>query len=865
MVKREDEESGIVVFDMREEYSDSRSSPAKQPGGPDENMSSSSGSAQDDAGPSPTAGSIAGRVYDKATYRTIEDALVTVSEALSVKTDERGKFLIDGVEPGTYRVKVFQEGYIVQSQRSTVVTGETSQLKPFHLVPECLAAEYPEAVQEEEEEVEEAIDTETPPEKVEEAPVEETLVEEAPAEEMPVVAVEDKSIPQAVEEEKPSVVADVEEPIAEAEETATEVSAEIAEAPPEIIIPETVQEETEIVPEEPQEEEAVIEVAEEEVEAEAKAGAEEEAVEEELPEVVLEEEEEKIEEELPPPPIVEEIANAPETEAEIEEIPLSQIVEEPLQSMVSEPEEAAAEVEEQVVKIEEPVVEAEETVTEAPAEIVVAETVQEEVEIVAEETEEEEAVIEVSEARVEEILQKEPTEVVEKVVLEEEEEEEEKTEKELLALPVAVEIISLPVAKTAVVEEEIETEEEKAEAETNEMPCEPEPVEVIAETQLTTLTEELPVLKTEEESMPPAVPESEEIIIEVEEPVVEVSPEVAIVEEAQLEEEAVSEEPQTEQAVIEVAEEEIQAGTGEEILEEEPLEGLIEAALEDEVEELESEIDSNGFTPVALQMRHQWEPSELLRAEGVAPTAVPVEGATRAPEVEALPEIVEEIPVEEASNISAEGEPALQAIEEPIPAVVIEPEEIVIEAPQTIEIVEAGQDRPEASAEEPPALAVTEEAVQIPQVEMTSGEEAEEVKLNEEGLPIVSDEEKAAMSGHAERTEAAGFSGEIKVRPNPVFKGLPINVLYNLDNVGCNDPEDMLLQIVLINPGTGLIQETFEVPAKCKRGEAVIGGFIISTMSLEAITYRMNIQIVSEKMKTSYLMAGIDVEIKTLF
>ncbi len=58
-------------------------------------------------------------------------------------------------------------------------------------------------------------------------------------------------------------------------------------------------------------------------------------------------------------------------------------------------------------------------------------------------------------------------------------------------------------------------------------------------------------------------------------------------------------------------------------------------------------VDSHGLTPVALQRdrripshlppgssadsRHQWGSSELLRAEGVAPTAVPAEGATRAP------------------------------------------------------------------------------------------------------------------------------------------------------------------------------------------------------------------------------------------
>ena len=84
------------------------------------------------------------------TYRTIEGASVTIAKDLSIKTDEKGIFIATGIKPGKYRITVFEEGYMIQSCKGTAVAGETTQLDSFHLIPDCLVAEYPDAIEEEE-------------------------------------------------------------------------------------------------------------------------------------------------------------------------------------------------------------------------------------------------------------------------------------------------------------------------------------------------------------------------------------------------------------------------------------------------------------------------------------------------------------------------------------------------------------------------------------------------------------------------------------------------------------------------------------------------------------------------------------------
>lgn len=93
-------------------------------------------------------GGFSGKVYDKLTYRTITGARVTIATDLTVRTDEKGNFRVAGIRPGNYRLRVDEEGYIVQSRRGIAVAGEITTVNAFHLIPDCLAAERPEDAEE---------------------------------------------------------------------------------------------------------------------------------------------------------------------------------------------------------------------------------------------------------------------------------------------------------------------------------------------------------------------------------------------------------------------------------------------------------------------------------------------------------------------------------------------------------------------------------------------------------------------------------------------------------------------------------------------------------------------------------------------
>ena len=148
MLKHDSDESGIIVYDMHEDYSVGTSSKSKKSADKDAKKDVSTPDLKDGAaGSTAHLGSLTGRVYDKLTYRTIEGALVTIAKGLSIKTDEKGIFLAAHIKPGKYRVTVFEDGYMVQSRKGAVVAGETTQLESFHLIPDCLAAEYPDAIE----------------------------------------------------------------------------------------------------------------------------------------------------------------------------------------------------------------------------------------------------------------------------------------------------------------------------------------------------------------------------------------------------------------------------------------------------------------------------------------------------------------------------------------------------------------------------------------------------------------------------------------------------------------------------------------------------------------------------------------------
>jgi len=157
-LKHESDESGIIIYDMHEDYSVGSSS-SKKKKVEKEGREDVSDSQQTiiDKETLARLGGLSGRVYDKLTYRTIEGVKVTIAKDLSVRTDERGVFTVVGIKPGTYRISISEEGYETQSRVSTTVAGKTTTVESFHLVPSCLAAERPDLVETEEEILEEEI------------------------------------------------------------------------------------------------------------------------------------------------------------------------------------------------------------------------------------------------------------------------------------------------------------------------------------------------------------------------------------------------------------------------------------------------------------------------------------------------------------------------------------------------------------------------------------------------------------------------------------------------------------------------------------------------------------------------------------
>ena len=134
-----------------------------------------------------------------------------------------------------------------------------------------------------------------------------------------------------------------------------------------------------------------------------------------------------------------------------------------------------------------------------------------------------------------------------------------------------------------------------------------------------------------------------------------------------------------------------------------------------------------------------------------------------------------------------------------------------------------------------------------------------------EGTIFLSDEEIGALSRGSSSVEVSGLAGFVSAQPNPVFRGLPVTLVYSLTNVACDDLDDLVLQIVVTNPDKGLTQEMFEVPVKCPKGTSSIGGFVVSTISYEEPLYRVGMQIVSGKTKTSQFLVSIHLGINPIF
>src|SRR5262245_50722807 len=79
-------------------------------------------------------GSIAGRVRDKKTRHAIPFATVTVVGAQrGALTDSEGQYVVSGVGPGTWEVRIQFLGYAPASKPGVVVTGGKTTTMDFDL------------------------------------------------------------------------------------------------------------------------------------------------------------------------------------------------------------------------------------------------------------------------------------------------------------------------------------------------------------------------------------------------------------------------------------------------------------------------------------------------------------------------------------------------------------------------------------------------------------------------------------------------------------------------------------------------------------------------------------------------------------
>jgi hypothetical protein len=147
----------------------------------------------------------------------------------------------------------------------------------------------------------------------------------------------------------------------------------------------------------------------------------------------------------------------------------------------------------------------------------------------------------------------------------------------------------------------------------------------------------------------------------------------------------------------------------------------------------------------------------------------------------------------------------------------------------------------------------------------TSLEETTSEEVSENTGAVLSDQEREAMAPDDNTSEVEGFMGILSAQPNPAFKGLPITITYNLKNVSCDNPDDLLLQLIITNPDTDTVHETFEAPINCEKGFFAIGGFTLPTSSYEPNIYKVTMQLLSKKTKISHPVAETPLQIKSIF
>jgi hypothetical protein len=974
-LKDESDTSDIIVYDMHDDYSVGRSSKSKKTTDREEKKESPNPNQQyGDNDSTAHLGGLTGRVYDKLTYLTVRGALVTIAKDVSVKTDERGNFVVGNIKPGTYRVTVSEDGYIIQSRKSTVVAGETTKLESFHLIPACLAAEYPDAIAEEDEETgEEAMAGEetvepavvppplTSPEDITCAPTtgiaakrEETKVEEIVPEKLSeettqvssdIVIVKDaegemvsdSKILETVIEENPIGYSEIdvgEETLAVPEETVEETSLEKIEEkthheelfkPPIEIAPKSLFQEK--IAEEVQEKEPSLDVSvEEAIESPAVDGdmhamtidsietamtvPEETAVGDvcsvdELPRMFIETD---IAEVTQPEEVLQEhseeetrlkpswttwFKRKPKKEAH-EEVALKPSIE------------AAPEVAIQEVAVEETHRE------EPPADAFVSdETVSipaEEIQISAIAADSTETTISVAEKEMaigeEPSIEERPSMSIETGIVEVTQSEEVPQEPSEEKAPIQT-TIEMKVQEE--IEEEVRQEElselsievTSQDAPQAEIYEEKPSIDVsISEETFTILSEEIQTPAITVDSTEAAITVIEERIAK-DVPTVDELPgtyiETSIAEVIQLEkvpevalgettQELSLEEAPIETSAVAITEEKVQEEAYQEPLLEPTTEEMTEQsvplvkhekpAIEPSMEvapktTLQERTQSKEVREEVLQetseeqyqAKLQWwklrkrKTKETHQEQSLEPSA---RGITE--QSVPLKEVLREEP---SVNVSLEETIRHPAINKTKGEIIseLDKQEVATATKVTATIEGTKEEVCKTITEEKP---IDQSESYIFAEDSIAPEEAPK-DISDDDIASISEEEREAMSGDHDTVEVEGFIGVINAQPNPAYKGLPISIAYTLRNVACDDPDNFIVRITVINPNMSTIHETFETPVKCGKGTFSIGGFVIFTTSYETCAYRLNMEIVSKKSETAHPLTSIPLGIKAIY
>ncbi len=953
-MKHESNESDIIVYDLPDDYSVSASSSSARPTEKKDKEKHTPILHKDHntVGPKTLFGGITGKVYDKLTYRRVEGALVTVVKNLSVRTDERGEFFITNIKPGTYKVTVAEDGYMVQYRKGTVVPGETTKLESFHLVPSCLAADYPDEVLEEEtiEEVSiEAVETaveipvEPPPLEIHEEIITratETVDEKIEKDEAIQAAAVDLSLKTktACSEVSDSDIIVVEEAdrkiITDFKPRETAIKEKLIELPDAIVdkqilsaLEKAVEKETIadifVVPVEGIEDvlsDKNISISDEEIRASeidkvsAETAAplpeeksftettisvtEETAVEEiRAADVTSQEPDETVIVEATKPENLPQETAGKETESRLPwmawlrrklkgKLTVNESTEQPLEAALGSQdaiieethgEGSPEEIKEAIEKIE---TATRETIGEEPqGETLTTKDISQSDDTISAADEEGQAFI----PELDYIKPAISTPVPDYFI------------DTSLSMPEEIVFGDIPSVHevTLMFDETRATEIMRMERTPREISInEMAVVEKIEHGMITDkiFREEPPELPigaiigftpqkpaigiVRENELFAGITSVDRISIineEIQLPVIVgylVETAISLPEERNSMEITTSETEQT--APEELSFDEMVFQISDES-------GTMEMAHLEEVERVFSKEETQSRLPwkrwVKNRVKRKFSKQDLLM-----PSKEDVEEATAHNRIaETETQLQEELPesfIEVTDEITDHDIISVGTHQKELSADV-SVEEIIDYRVMHKTITELNKQKESAGIkaevedkQEEEMIVIEERPADISDVYVfADGSAIPKVLLeglSDDEIASLSEEERAAMLSEHNSVEMAGLIGIVNAQPNPSYKGLPISVAFTLKNVTCDNPEDFVMQITVANSDTGAIFETFETLINCCKGTFSIGGFVIFTTSYETGIYRLNMQIVSEKTKTSHLLANIPLEIKPI-